>query len=152
MKTMTVKARGPKSHGLDDFSRVWQSLAPSMLSAVLLALPMHAGANQAETLLNQDRPGMTYRSLATADAARCRSACAVEGSCRAWTYRKPRPHGFGAEEPAVCSLKSGIPRPRYDPCCTSGVKPPPPAVRGEGVPPPLDGKNAREAPPPVVQR
>ena len=74
----------------------------------------------AEVEQNVDRPGMDYTHfnlppLATSE--RCRSRCARDSRCQAWTYVKPT-----GENPPVCWLKSGVPSPRQDRCCVSGVK------------------------------
>ena len=69
---------------------------------------------------NTDRPVMDYRHFnlpALGNSELCRNRCISESRCRAWTYVKP--HG---RTPPVCWLKSGVPSPRPDRCCVSGVK------------------------------
>lgn len=66
-----------------------------------------------------NRPGMDYRNfeLARPAPALCEEACAKERRCRAWTYVEP---GVQGNVPR-CWLKSGVPNPVADRCCTSGV-------------------------------
>jgi hypothetical protein len=69
---------------------------------------------------NIDRPGMNYTSfdLKKPKPKRCRKACAKDPKCKAYTYVKP-----GIQGPkARCWLKYGVPPPKNDPCCVSGVK------------------------------
>lgn len=48
----------------------------------------------------------------------CRDACAAEQSCVAYTFVVPNLQG----PRAMCWLKSGVPAPAPDACCTSGVR------------------------------
>lgn len=69
-----------------------------------------------------DRPGQDYKNfdLGTSIAGfdPCKSACAADANCKAWTFVKP-----GVQGPqARCWLKSGVPPPRPNGCCVSGVK------------------------------
>jgi len=67
-----------------------------------------------------DRFGGDYRNLDVAtDAAgaQCKAACEADNKCRAWTYVRP---GYISPN-ARCYLKDRITRPRYKPCCISGV-------------------------------
>jgi hypothetical protein len=69
---------------------------------------------------NVDRQGMNYHhfSLHAADPGLCEDACAKDPKCRAFTYVHP-----GVQGPkARCWLKHGVPPPKPDPCCVSGVK------------------------------
>jgi hypothetical protein len=67
-----------------------------------------------------DRPGSDYSAfdLPQADAGACRTACANDGACRAYTYVRPGVQGANAR----CYLKNAVPRPVPRDCCTSGVK------------------------------
>ena len=67
-----------------------------------------------------DRFSGDLRSLDVATdpaGAPCKAACEADNKCRAWTY--VRPGYIGAT--ARCYLKDKITRPRYKPCCISGV-------------------------------
>ena len=68
-----------------------------------------------------DRPGGDYRSLDVAPdptGEACKTACAGEPQCRAWTYA--RPGYLGAD--ARCYLKNRVMPPHRRPCCISGVE------------------------------
>jgi 1-phosphatidylinositol phosphodiesterase len=68
-----------------------------------------------------DRAGSDYRSFDLPQPAPeiCQSACAAEPQCRAFTYVKP-----GVQGPSPrCWLKSSVPNPTSNACCTSGVRP-----------------------------
>jgi hypothetical protein len=68
-----------------------------------------------------DRPGADFANfdLPTADPRLCQGECAVNGSCRAWTYVEPDPnHGTGPH----CWIKSSIPASANNFCCVSGTK------------------------------
>ena len=69
---------------------------------------------------NTNRPGLDYKDFDLPDPARepCQEACAADPNCRAYTYVKPGVQGAKAH----CWLKSGVPPPVKDSCCTSGVK------------------------------
>ena len=67
-----------------------------------------------------DRVGGDYRYFdppADPAGAACKAACEAESRCRAWTYVRA---GYITPFPR-CYLKDKITRPRYKPCCTSGV-------------------------------
>lgn len=66
------------------------------------------------------RPGGDYHNfdLAGTDPQECRAACDADGRCRSWTFVRP---GFQNEH-ARCWLKSTVPAPVRDNCCTSGAK------------------------------
>lgn len=65
-----------------------------------------------------DRPGMDYRNFQTRRWQTCQSRCEAEAQCEAWTFVHPTvPDG-----PGRCWLKDGVPPPRPNNCCTSGVK------------------------------
>ena len=83
-----------------------------------------AGSMEQDTdRMGSDMYGFT---VAQADPAMCRTACAVNGQCAAWTYVKP-----GIKGPLPhCFLKSSAPAPARNNCCVSGIKggvAPPPA-------------------------
>lgn len=77
--------------------------------------------------LDTDRPGEDYSSfeLDRPNPQICRSRCAKDVQCRAYTYVKP-----GVQGPkARCWLKTTAPAAARNSCCISGVKtggPPPP--------------------------
>lgn len=67
-----------------------------------------------------DRLGGDYRQFDTptdTSGAACKTACADDNKCRAWTYVRP---GYISVS-ARCYLKDKITRPRTKPCCISGV-------------------------------
>lgn len=66
--------------------------------------------------------GGDYRSFETTDGGPevCRSACASEPSCKAYTYLRPGTVKPGAN--ATCRLKSSVPTETTNSCCVSGVK------------------------------
>jgi 1-phosphatidylinositol phosphodiesterase len=67
-----------------------------------------------------DRAGSDYRSFDLPQPAPelCQSACAAEPQCRAFTYVRP-----GVQGPSPrCWLKSSVPNPTSNACCTSGVR------------------------------
>jgi PAN domain len=128
-------------------------ISPLMLLAVMLGYSQDAGADGPYSIVvNQIRRGQEFTvGLQTVNAAECRQACAMEGECRAWTF-------YGGEHPErrlhTCILQSSIARPHYNTCCSSGIKPPPPAVKaGRDRPPPhVEGMARADPPPPVVKR
>jgi hypothetical protein len=67
-----------------------------------------------------NRYGSDYRhfEMATEDPGQCRSACASEATCRAFTYVKP---GIQGPSP-VCWLKDSVPDPTPSECCVSGMR------------------------------
>jgi hypothetical protein len=77
---------------------------------------------------NTDRYGMDIRDFdVPSNSKLCYDACVKDGRCRAFTFKKaPDNHS-----PAHCWLKYGVPAPRHDECCVSGVvrpaEPPRPA-------------------------
>jgi hypothetical protein len=65
-----------------------------------------------------DRPGADFRTLPGGSFQECQTACAVDATCRAWTWVKP-----GVQGPqGKCWLKNGVPNVVHNDCCTSGVK------------------------------
>jgi CubicO group peptidase (beta-lactamase class C family) len=73
----------------------------------------------AESEPSTNRAGSDYRSpnVRGGNAEQCLSACKAEDRCRAYTYVAPGSQGPDAR----CYLKSEVPQPRADDCCTSGV-------------------------------
>ena len=70
---------------------------------------------------NTNRYGMDYRGFDVPEGSNhevCRSACARETNCRAYTYVKPGVQGRLAR----CWLKNGVPGASRSDCCISGVK------------------------------
>ncbi|KAB2863892.1 MAG: hypothetical protein F9K43_18530, partial [Bauldia sp.] len=71
---------------------------------------------------NTDRPGADFTSFnlpAGSNPAQCQQMCEADGQCKAWTFVNP-----GVQSPqARCWLKSSVPAPQPDNCCTSGVRP-----------------------------
>jgi hypothetical protein len=68
-----------------------------------------------------DRSGLDYSNfdLTDSDPTLCLNACAIDSSCKAWTYVKP--NTIQGPNPR-CWLKYAIPSPRQSPCCVSGTK------------------------------
>ena len=90
------------------------------LCAGLFALLAFAAHDARAMEWGVDRPGNDYRSfnLSTPNPNLCRSQCAAEGQCVAWTYVNP-----GVQGPqARCWLKAAVPNPVQNNCCVSGVK------------------------------
>jgi hypothetical protein len=74
-----------------------------------------------EVEINFDRPGNDYRSLYLPRPFHvlCKTACANDTKCKAYTYVKP-----GVQQrQARCYLKDKIPPAHVSDCCVSGVKP-----------------------------
>jgi hypothetical protein len=69
--------------------------------------------------LNSDRPGGDYRNfdLASGNYEECRTACASDHSCRAYSFVKPGVPGVSGR----CWLKKERPYSRANTCCVSGV-------------------------------
>lgn len=67
-----------------------------------------------------DRAGSDYRSwqMRNPDPAECQAACRDDANCRSFTFVRP---GVQAAA-AVCYLKSSVPVPSRNDCCTSGAK------------------------------
>lgn len=86
-----------------------------------------------------DRMGGDYKGFPIVDATSCRQACANDPSCQSYTFVKA-----GVKGPqAMCFLKSTIPPPTVDACCTSGARVAGgrPAPRGQSqAPAPADAK------------
>ena len=96
------------------------------------AAPLAAGALSIEPAT--DRPGADYRvfDLATPEVELCRSACAEDPGCAAYTYADP---GLVGPQPR-CFLKKSAPGPAPKAGCTSGQKPP--AARPLSIEPSVD--------------
>jgi hypothetical protein len=70
---------------------------------------------------NTDRPGGDYTNVTLPGGSgpnACRALCNADGTCQAWTFVKA---GIQATNPR-CWLKSSVPPPVPNTCCTSGVK------------------------------
>jgi len=67
---------------------------------------------------NTDRVGGDYQSTNMDSWSACATACASDAQCRAWTWVKAGIQGPSAK----CWLKSTVPPPQANDCCTSGVK------------------------------
>lgn len=66
-----------------------------------------------------NRAGADYRNFETqADPAICRTECAKDPTCRAFTYVKPGVQGANAR----CWLKNAVPGASANNCCVSGIK------------------------------
>ena len=78
---------------------------------------------------NTNRYGGDYTGfqLSTADPELCRTACANDAACLAYTYVKPGIQGTNAR----CWLKNVVPSSSGNSCCVSGVKETPPTVTME---------------------
>jgi hypothetical protein len=90
-----------------------------LLSAVLLAVALHAQPTPPEVDAGTDRPGGDFRNfdLSQPNPGLCQTACTNDQQCRGWTYVKT---GFQGPQ-ARCWLKSNIPDPTGNACCTSGL-------------------------------
>jgi hypothetical protein len=100
------------------FSFGFTQIAPAHAATADSIIESHRPSKYAKA--GVDRPGMDYRSFEMDDANvnTCEFACTKEAQCRAWTYVKP-----GVQGPmARCWLKTGVPLPRLNGCCTSGLK------------------------------
>jgi PAN domain len=112
-----------------------------MACATLVGASVARAATTSEP--NVDRPGADLKSIELQQArpGLCRQACEAEAQCKAYTYVKP-----GVQGPAAhCWLKSSVPPPVANECCTSGVK----IAAGQAPRPagPLDGRPLRPATP-----
>jgi len=69
-----------------------------------------------------DRPGSDYTmiGLPAPDPNLCRSRCAAEPQCKAFTYVNPFVQAGQGATPR-CYLKNAVPAARNDSCCTSGM-------------------------------
>jgi PAN domain len=66
---------------------------------------------------NTNRPGGDLRNGTASDAVQCSYSCVDEQRCRAFTWVRPGIQGPQAQ----CWLKSTVPSPVRNACCTSGV-------------------------------
>jgi hypothetical protein len=89
--------------------------------------------NQAETLrsniqkklnegfrleYNWDRPGGDYAQQAQPSPEACRTTCAGDGTCQAFTFVKPLP----GSSTGLCFLKRTVPTPVGNSCCISAKR------------------------------
>ena len=89
----------------------------------LLVACAASSAFAADTLTvepGMDRVGADYQNIAldTPDPQLCRTACAADAQCKAYTYVKPGVQGPQAQ----CYLKSAAAAASPSDCCTSGVR------------------------------
>jgi len=108
----------PRQMGVSAMERMLRIfLTAAGVSLATVAVPcLYAQRHQ----VGIDRPGSDYRSfeMPQPDPGACQAICAREGPCRAWTFVRP-----GVQGPrARCWLKTSIPEPHDDGCCTSGVE------------------------------
>jgi hypothetical protein len=99
-------------HVKDILDGSWQSVADFLITQI--ALRVDCG-----TEVDVDRMGEDYWSfdLPEADPALCKSACADDVICEAWTYVDPGIQG----DQARCWLKHTVPVSAPSTCCVSGV-------------------------------
>lgn len=67
---------------------------------------------------NSNRPGGDYAQRVLQSAEACRTACAAEGICQAFTFVKPATAGGNGQ----CFLKQAVPTPVAAACCISGKR------------------------------
>jgi len=98
------------------------SLAVLAISIALLITGGTATEPQIKLETGVDRQGMNYNSytLSSADPQLCANDCENDPKCEAFTYVNPGVRG--ANSPAECWLKDGVPDPVSSECCVSGVK------------------------------
>ncbi|WNG32235.1 hypothetical protein F0U61_00395 [Archangium violaceum] len=79
-----------------------------------------AYASSVSVEYDTNRYGSDYAGmeLPSADPELCRTACAEDPNCRAYTYVKPGIQGSSAR----CWLKDSVPAATANSCCVSGVK------------------------------
>jgi hypothetical protein len=89
------------------------------LTTLLLAPAVAAAQGGVSLENNINRGGSDYRNYETgADPGQCRTDCANDPTCRAFTWVRPGIQGSKAQ----CWLKSAAPGASPDPCCVSGIK------------------------------
>jgi hypothetical protein len=110
---------------------------------IILALSLVSGArggDQFETDTNRFGKDIRDFDLEEESPRLCYDACVADKHCHSFTYL--RPHGWpGAGDKAHCWLKWGVPAPRHELCCVSGIvrpgeDPPPPKPLPPMLPPP----------------
>jgi hypothetical protein len=85
----------------------------------LVVAPQLAAPRATTAEERTNRSGGDYRRFAAPRGLEeCRAACEADATCRAYTFVRP---GIQAAD-GMCWLKSSIPEPTVDDCCTSGVK------------------------------
>lgn len=87
---------------------------------LLILIPVMALGQNVSIEPGTDRIGGDYKGFAMAghDPAPCRLACQSDRDCKSYTWVRP-----GVKGPeAMCFLKSSVPRPTKNECCTSGVR------------------------------
>jgi hypothetical protein len=94
-------------------------IAFSCLTTLVLATAVAAAQGGVSLENNINRGGSDYRNYQTgADPGQCRTDCANDPTCRAFTWVRPGLQGAGGH----CWLKSAVPNASPDACCVSGVK------------------------------
>lgn len=89
--------------------------------------PRAAPGMEADT----NRFGSDYRGFDAPSAQLCRTACANETACRAWTWVKPGIQGPSGK----CWLKNAAAAPSANACCVSGLRGPAPTTARRISPP-----------------
>jgi hypothetical protein len=97
---------------------IWVAIAAAHFGTTPVAIdPFMTPQDNLE--YDTNRGGSDYRSFETqADPLVCRTECAKDPTCRAFTYVKPGVQGPNAK----CWLKSAVPGASANSCCVSGVK------------------------------
>lgn len=96
-----------------------QSLISQRQTAVQLTQAILAAQNERFHLeYDSNRPGGDYAQRLVQNAELCRTACAAEGICQAFTFVKPATPGTNGH----CALKQAVPPPVAAPCCISGKR------------------------------
>ena len=96
-----------------------QSLISQRQTAVQLTQAILAAQNERFRLeYNSNRPGHDYAQRLVQSGELCRTACAAEGICRAFTFVKPATAGTNGH----CLLKQAVPSPVVAPCCISSKR------------------------------
>ncbi|MEO8160286.1 MAG: PAN domain-containing protein [Arenimonas sp.] len=114
--------------------------------ALLGSITAHAQVLSLEP--GTDRMGGDYKGFEIGnDPVLCQRACAADTACRSFTFVRP---GI-KQASAMCFLKSTVPRPNADACCTSGARAAP--DRGTSTPMPQPrfkpSPQAKPQPPPA---
>ena len=105
---------------IDSIFEKMKILRIDTIFAILFSITLLVSPGYSQTTeTNIDRPGMDYKNfnLPSPDPKLCQNSCQQDTACKAWTYVKPGVQGQSAR----CWLKSGVPAPRQNTCCVSGV-------------------------------
>ncbi len=96
-----------------------QSLISQRQTALQLTQAILAAQHERFHLeYDSNRPGGDYAQRVVQSAELCRTACAAEGICQAFTFVKPSTTGANGQ----CFLKHAVPPPVAAPCCISGKR------------------------------